>query len=53
MYYIQSRWKLEGRKLHYYGLRNADNMFKNDIALSKKQADIVATLPRQLNDANY
>ncbi len=51
MYYIQSRWKLEGRKLHYYGLRNADNMFKNDIALSKKQADIVAALPRQLNDS--
>ena len=49
MYYIQSRWKLENRKLHYYGLRNAPNMFKNDITVSKKQADILASLPRELN----
>ena len=49
MYYIQSRWKLENRKLHYYGLRNAPNMFKNDIAVSKKQAKILASLPRELN----
>ena len=49
MYYIQSRWKLETNKLHYYGLRNAPNMFKNDIAVSKKQAEILATLPRELN----
>ena len=49
MYYIQSRWKLENRKLHYYGLRNAPNMFKNDIAISKKQAEILASLPRELN----
>lgn len=49
MYYIQSRWKLENKKLHYYGLRNAPNMFRNDIAVSKKQADILATLPRELN----
>ena len=49
MYYIQSRWKLENRKLHYYGLRSAPNMFKNDIAVSKKQAEILASLPRELN----
>ena len=49
MYYIQSRWKLENRKLHYYGLRSAPNMFKNDIAVSKKQAKILASLPRELN----
>lgn len=49
MYYIQSRWKLENKQLHYYGLRNAPNMFKNDIAVSKKQVDILATLPRELN----
>ena len=29
MYCIQSRWKLENRKLHYYGLRSAPNLFKN------------------------
>ena len=49
MYYIQSRWKLENRKLHYYGLRNAPNMFKNDISVSKRQAEILASLPRELN----
>ena len=49
MYYIQSRWKLENRKLHYYGLRNGPDMFRNDIALSRKQAAILATLPRELS----
>ena len=49
MYYIQSRWKLENRKLHYYGLRSTPNLFKNDIAVSKKQAEILASLPRELN----
>lgn len=48
MYCIQSRWKLENQKLHYYGLRSAPNMFQNDTALSKKQAAILATLPRKL-----
>ena len=50
MYYIQNRWKLENKKLHYYGLRNTPNMLKNDISLSKKQAAIIATLPRRLSD---
>ena len=49
MYYLQSRWKLENRKLHYYGLRNPPNLFKNDITVSKKQAAILASLPRELN----
>ena len=49
MYCLQSRWKLENRKLHYYGLRSAPNLFKNDIAVSKKQAEILASLPRELN----
>ena len=49
MYCIQSRWKLENRKLHYYGLRSVPNLFKNDIAASKKQAEIIASLPRELN----
>ena len=49
MYCIQSRWKLENRKLHYYGLRSAPNLFKNDIAVSQKQAEILASLPRELN----
>ena len=32
MYDIQSRWKLEGNTLRYYGLRNQPNMFKNTVA---------------------
>jgi len=50
MYYIQNRWKLEKNKLHYYGLRNAPDMFKNDIILTKKQVAILATLPRKLSE---
>lgn len=49
MYCIQSRWKLENRKLHYYGLRSVPNLFKNDITVSKKQAEILASLPRELS----
>lgn len=48
MYHIQSRWKLEGKRLHYYGLRNAPNMFRNTVAVSGKQASILSTLPREL-----
>ena len=49
MYYLQSRWKLENRRLYYYGLRNSSNMFKNEITVSKKQAAILASLPRNLH----
>lgn len=49
MYYIQSRWKLENRKLHYYGLRSAPNLFSNDVTVSKKQVEILASLPRELD----
>ena len=49
MYCIQSRWRLENRTLHYYGLRSAPNLFKNDIAVSKKQAKLLASLPRELD----
>ena len=49
MYYLQSRWKLENRTLHYYGLRNFPNLFQNEIKVSKKQAEILASLPRELN----
>jgi len=50
LYHIQNRWKLENNKLHYYGLRNTPHTLKNDITLSRKQAGIISTLPRQLND---
>ena len=50
MYYLQNRWKLENRTIYYYGLRNAKDMFKNAIKLSKKQEQIIATLPRELSE---
>lgn len=46
MYDIQSRWKLQGNTLRYYGLRSAPNMFDNTVRLRKKQQAIVRTLPR-------
>ena len=49
MYYLQSRWQLEGKKLFYYGLRNRENMFRNSVALSAAQRRIVSALPKELN----
>ncbi|MDE6867716.1 MAG: hypothetical protein K2J83_01045 [Clostridia bacterium] len=51
MYYLQNRWRLEGRLLHYYGLRNKPVMFKNKIKLSRAQAEIIKKLPCELSDA--
>lgn len=50
MYYLQNRWKLEGSVLHYYGLRNKPDMFKNTIKLNKKQCKIISALPCELNE---
>lgn len=50
MYDIQSRWKLEGNVLRYYGLRNQPDMFKNTVKLTKKQKAIVKKLPCELTD---
>jgi len=49
MYYLQSRWKLEKNKLHYYGLRTAPDTGKNDVFVTGKQAAILSTLPRELS----
>ncbi len=51
MYYLQNRWKIEGNKLKYYGLRNKSEMFKNVVKLNKKQLNIVAKLPCELDDS--
>lgn len=50
MYCLQNRWKFEGKKLVYYGLRSGKNMLKNEILLSRRQADIIASLPCELGD---
>lgn len=41
---LQSRWKLEGRTLTYYGLRAAPNTFRRTIRLSGREAAAVAAL---------
>ena len=49
MHYLQNRWKLEGKKLYYYGLRNRKDMFRNSISISAKQREVIAALPKNLN----
>lgn len=48
MYHLQARWKLEGNRLYYYGLRNRENLFRNHVKLSTRQVKIVASLPKAL-----
>ena len=50
MYHLQTRWKLEDRGLYYYGLRNKKQMFKNLVKISKKQRDVIETLPCSLTE---
>ena len=50
MYDLQSRWKLDGKFLRYYGLRNLPLTFKNTVRLSRKQKSIVEKLPCELSD---
>ena len=50
MYHLQSRWRLEGRLLRYYGLRNKPNMLRNTVRLSRKQKSVLERLPCELTD---
>ena len=49
MYILQSRYKIENSFLHYYGLRNKENLFNNLIKLNKKQLEIINRLPKDLS----
>lgn len=51
MYCLQSRWKLEGKALRYYGLRNRRKMFQNRVKLTKRQKAILEALPKELTQA--
>ena len=51
MYCLQSRWKLEGKVLRYYGLRNRGKMFQNRVKLTKRQKVILEALPKELTQA--
>lgn len=52
LYFLQNRWKIEGKRLHYYGLRCGDGMFKNTVKLSSAQAALVKKLPCELGEAD-
>lgn len=51
IYCLQSRWRLEGKRLVYYGLRNKEHLFDNVIRLTEKQARILTALPGPLTEA--
>ncbi len=50
MHDLQSRWRLEGTCLRYYGLRNLPELFKNRVRLTRKQREILARLPCKLDN---
>lgn len=50
MYHLQSRWRLEGRVLRYYGLRNKPNMLRNTVRMSRKQRSVLERLPCELTN---
>lgn len=47
-YDLQNRWKLEGKWLQYYGLRNTPQLFRNRVRLTTAQRFIVSKLPCSL-----
>ena len=50
-YYLQNRWKLQGKVLYYYGLRNKSVMFRNRVKLNRAQIKIIKKLPCDLSAA--
>ncbi len=50
MYHLQSRWRLEGRVMRYYGLRNKPDLLRNTVRLSRKQKSVLERLPCDLTD---
>lgn len=51
-YMLQNRWVIEDGGLYCYGMRNTENLFKNRVRLTKKQLEIVRSLPRELTHDN-
>ncbi len=52
MYYLQNRWKIDGKTLRYYGLRNKDKMFCNTVKINGKQLAVISKLPCELSEAD-
>ena len=42
--YLQSRWRLEGKFLRYYGLRKKPYLLENTIKLKKKERAALSAL---------
>ncbi|MDP3130095.1 MAG: hypothetical protein Q8N15_02050 [Bacillota bacterium] len=49
--HLQNRWKADGTKLVYYGMRNAPHTTHNILRLSKRQAEVLGRLPKELDPA--
>ena len=45
---MQSRWKIEKGRAIYYGLRNKEHLFQNEIKISERQKAILLSLPKEL-----
>ena len=45
--YLQNRWKLDGTKLVYYGMRNAPDTTHNVLRLTSRQAEVLQSLPKE------
>ena len=41
---LQSRWRLEGNRLVYYGLRNAPNTLRRKVTVTPSEARAIAAL---------
>ena len=50
MFFLQNRWKLQGRTLYYYGLRNRENLLRRRIRLTRAQCKLISSLPRPLTE---
>ena len=50
-YYLQNRWKIENSMLYYYGLRSGKNLFHNNVKISKDEASVISSLPKELSSS--
>lgn len=50
MYYLQNRWKFNGKNLVYYGIRAGENLNRNTVKLTAKQKKIISALPKELSE---
>ncbi len=46
MYDLESRWKLNGKYIEYYGIRKLPYLLKNRIRVNAKQREIMEKLPK-------